>query len=100
MTQIEIAPFVGVILGFVLGIWALRQGWLVLRRGAILLPHTARVALWIIRQTKGEDAVSKRYDELTEPSRLKLSGYSAICAGILLLLAGILQLIGIIQKYS
>ncbi len=99
MMRIELAPFVGVILGLSIGGWAFSYGWRILRHGAKLLPPTAHAALWLLRITKGEEAAVERYGELTEPSRLRLSGYSAIIVGGALIIAGLLQAVGILLTY-
>jgi hypothetical protein len=97
---IELGPLVGIALALPLGAWALRQGWLILRKGEKLLPPTARAAIWLLRATRGEEAASQRYEELTEPDQLRQSGYSAIIVGACLFIAGVLSLIGIVLEYS
>jgi hypothetical protein len=74
-------------------------------RGRVMLttaPHTPSGLPWLvielIRRTQGETAAAHKKAQLMQPDRIRRSGYYALVAGSMLLIAGGLQLAGWIGK--
>jgi hypothetical protein len=97
--SINLGPVIGALLSLSLGAWALWQGCRILRHGEKLLNPLAHLALWMIKTVRGEEAASRRYMQLTTSRKMRIDGISAVIAGGLLIVGGILQSMGIVLAY-
>jgi hypothetical protein len=70
-----------------------------LRHGEKLPTLGDRMAIWLLRVFKGQDAASTRLEQLTTPQKMRAVGIGAVATGIILVAASLLQLMGLILLY-
>jgi len=99
-TIIELGPILTVVTSIALGIYAVRFGWLVLRKGDAPILLIDRIALGITRIAQGTEAAERRAETLADPSRRRAEAISALVVGGLLLLLGALELAAVIWSFS
>lgn len=99
-TVVQLRPMVAMLAGFLLGAYELRYAWLILVRSEAPLLPVHRIALWVLRHTKGPVAARDRELQLTRPGSRRAEGLWSLVGGVILVLYGALNLIAVVLRWT